>query len=142
MIGGLIENLKSPKNAFSSIIIGWIFCIIGYIILRKTSVPLVAKIFGGLGLVMISLAIVRLALTKLVLYGVVLGILVVGYWSAYLREKKWEPKKKIKIAAFAPAMMTSAIVLGKIKGQSLYEKGLPWKENLGEHNELRESTKN
>ncbi len=139
MFGAWLEKLKDPKNPISTILAGWVFCIVGYIILRKWTVPLVANIFAFIGLFMIAITTVRLSVTKLA-YAAICGVLVLSYAGLYSREKRWEPRNKPKIAVYAPAMMVNALFVGKIKGQSTYVDGLPWQENLDAENlELRES---
>jgi len=88
MIGGMIENLKHPKNAISAIVAAYVAVFLGYLwTVHIGRWEWVGAILGSLGLVALCFTIVRVSLTRLWL-GVILGALIVVYAGWYMRSTR------------------------------------------------------
>ena len=149
MIGVFIEKLKNPKNAVSTLLVGWGLCIVGHLIFTSMRIEPMGQLVAAAGLLMILVTAVRLCATKLLYVGIV-GVLCMAYVGVYGASAKWKsshttidkgysnqaPKavkrwkpdysgsgavKTVKTLAFAPASMGHVILSGKLAGASVEE---------------------
>lgn len=83
MIGGMIENLKNPKNVLSTVLCGYVATLIGYFwTVRFGRWEWVGQIIGFLGVITILWTLLRLGLTK-ILVGIILVAALVAYFWWY-----------------------------------------------------------
>lgn len=147
MIGGMIENLKNPKNVLGTLIAGYVGVFIGYVwTVYIGRWEWLGQIIGFLGVLTMLFTLLRLGLTRII-YGIIIGVLLVVYFGWYMNStatkkqthrdtREWEPWKadvrkrkrpiyaksgiaqKFNEAAFAPAYMFDSTILRRGKWAS------------------------
>ena len=88
MIGGMIEDLKNPKNVFPTLCIAFGAAVGGYfwsVYFRRWDV--VGDVLGFLGVAFLAFTLFRVAVTRIV-FLVLVGVLVVVYGGWYLKACK------------------------------------------------------